>query len=177
MKKIMQLLLCLYMINVVSQTFKQIDNFSNYIGKSFLQLEKDNKLSPTGKKKNFGLESRSYEFNNFFILASEVDDTKNIGEINYFTNDDKNNSEKWYLLSNEMNSNPEYSFISAFIADPKDKITTSNLNYKELINLLRNSIGTKDYVFEVIFQKGKVYTKINYTLNYINIETRSTPFK
>lgn len=162
--------------NVASQTFKQIDIFSNYIGKTFSQFENENKLIPTGKKKRFGLESRSYEFKSFFILVSEKDDEGGIGEIYYFVNEGKDTSEKWYALSNEMNSNSDYSFINAFIADPEDKITSNKLNYKELINILRNSIKTKDYIFEAVFQKSQNYTKISYSINYLNIITSSKPF-
>jgi len=160
-----------------SQTFEQIDKFGSYIGKSFKEFENEQKLKNSGSKLNFGLDNRTYSFNNFFIMVSE-EEVGSIGGISYSINIDleKERSERWYNLVSKFNNDPSYEFISSFVADPEDKITSEDLSFSELIKLLRKSTKTKDWIFEMIFKKANTFTRISSSPIAIGLQTKSITY-
>lgn len=159
-----------------SQTFQNINKFSNYIGKSFTDFERDLRLRKSGAKVRLGLENRTYDFKNYFILVSENDDSKQIGKFSLYSNDSKDHMEKWYRIVSEMDKDKEYTFLRSFVADPEDKITSNSLNYNELIKLLRNSYKTENWIFEVIYKKESKFFKISCTPVDINVIIQNKPY-
>ncbi|ASE60975.1 hypothetical protein CEQ15_05400 [Chryseobacterium indologenes] len=176
MKRLFVLFLCVCSFSCIGQTIKQIDLLTSGIGQTFSELEKKLSLKSSGKKKRFGLESRTYDFKDFWILVSEVEEGK-IGKISYFINVDKNLSERWYQLASDMNNNSSYIFQKSFIADPEDKLTTEDLDFKSLVSLLRSSRGTDEFIFEVTYKKDNTITRLSHSPVSISIETKIEEIK
>lgn len=160
-----------------SQTFSFIDQLSEYTGKTFDELEKGLTIKSDGKKTGLGIEHRSYDFKTYFALISEVDDEKKIGEISIYSVGSKNYQELWYSIVSEMNKNEKYQFVKSFIADPEDKFTSNKLSYQELIALLRKTYKSKEWVYEVIFNKDSNYYKVSCSDVSVDVQIQNRPFE
>lgn len=159
-----------------AQSYNDIDKMSNYIGYHFDEFELGLKIKNSGVKKRLGLEHRSYDFKNYFILVSENDDSQTIGEMYFNIDSAKDNIEKWYSIVSKLDKDEQYTFVRSFIADPRDKITSNKLNYSQIVNLLRNSLDTKDWVFDIIYQKNSTYLRIGCSSVSVSVDIQNKPF-
>lgn len=177
MKRIFIFCLLLFIHNFKSQTFSDIDKISHFIGKTFSELETQLNIKNTGKKTSLGLEHRTYDFKTYFVLVSEHDDSKTIGDMFFLIDENKNYQELWYKIVSEMKKNENYKFIKSFVADKEDKITTEKLDYDQLISLLRSNYKTKEWISEVVFNKENNYYRISYTPVSAGVEIQNKPFE
>lgn len=174
MKKIF-ILIVLFSLNTYSQTFNEVLNIASYYGKTFSEFEKGNNTLSKESNEKFGIESRSYFFNNFNMLLSELEDNELIGKIQMLTKDNVDNHESWYNVCKYVDKDSNFKFIRSLISVKDSDINNTNISYTELLKILRNSNDLSAYVYIIVYQKENLYYEFIVVRDSFMINITSKP--
>lgn len=162
MKKTLITFLFLLSKLISGQTYNDIERISAYINQPLNKFEKEQNMKPTdGAIKKFGLTTCVYNYQNFVVIMSEVEENGVIGDISFMPKRDVNSSEKWYNICKQMDNNPEYIFEGSLIGSKNREINEEQLKFNSLIDRLRKFSDVSDFIYYVKYKKNSLHYQLS----------------
>lgn len=161
MRKIFTFLALILCVFLYSQTANEFKDISSFLGKTFIEFDKELNKRSVEKKVSFGIESRIYKDINYNMLIKELDDQKRIDEINFLSKEGVDNTEAWYEISKALNEDSSFRFVSSFINSDKNEINKKNISFDEMVKILRKNYLVEDLMYYIVFKKDNIYYQLN----------------
>lgn len=162
MKKTLITFLFLLSKLISGQTYADIEKISAYINQPLSKFEKEQNMKPTdGAMKKFGLTTCVYNYQNFVVVMSEVEENGVIGDISFMPKRDINSSEKWYNICKQMDNSPEYIFEGSLMGSENSEIREEQLKFNSLIDKLRKFNDVSDFIYYVKYKKNSLYYQLS----------------